>query len=66
MISEDEMLTILRAECMKMGTITKWAEKHNLKRGYIYNVLCKNETVGLSICLALGYRRKKILVFEKI
>lgn len=66
MLTPDELLTILHAECKKAGSVRKWAAKHKLTRSYVYNVLSGSDPIGLSICLALGYRRKKIVAFEKM
>lgn len=66
MLTPEELLTILRAECKNAGGVRRWAEKHELTRSYVYNVLCGADPIGLSICLALGYRRKKIVAFEKM
>lgn len=64
MITDKELVKILRAECKSAGSQRNWALGYKLSPAYICDVLQGRREPGYSILRAMGYRR--IVGYEKI
>jgi hypothetical protein len=58
MITEPEIIVMLRAECVKSGSIKAWAVAHDLSDSFVGEVLSGRRKPSDTIAQKLGYERK--------
>ena len=57
MITDKELLKILRKACDKAGSQRKWALEHDMSPAHVNDVLKGHRGAGKKILDALGYKR---------
>jgi hypothetical protein len=58
MITEPEIIAMLRAECVKAGSIKAWAVAHDLSDSFVGEVLSGRRKASDTIAQKIGYERK--------
>lgn len=56
-VTQTDAVNILREECKKAGSQTKWAKAHGVHRALVQRILAGKQNLEPSIILALGMRR---------
>lgn len=63
MLTQEQLLEVLKNEVEKVGSANKFAIHHGIPISYIYNVLNGLAKPGPKICKSIGYRR--VVRFKK-
>lgn len=57
MLTDPELLEVLRDACDRAGSQQAWAFRHGISESYVCDVLRGRRVPGAKVLTALGYRR---------